>query len=78
MLQSAMEGVMSNDMGRVIQFPRTQSTQEEVALRSNYAVRNILLELRVNPASATQLTRLDEQIRKIEDRIRSIKEGKWI
>jgi TolA-binding protein len=74
-----MEGVMSNDMGRVIQFPRAQSTQEQAAVRSNEAVRDILLALRgVNPTSTTQLTRLDEQIRKIEERIRSIKEGKWV
>lgn len=68
---------MSTDTSKIIPFPTPRSTQEQAAIRSNEVVHNLLLALRAYPASARQLARLDEQIRKIEDRIRAIKEGRW-
>lgn len=67
-------------MGIVIELAgrRKAQSNEEKAVQSNMAVMQILGSLRDTATSETQLHRIEEQIEKLEQRIQSIKKGRWV
>lgn len=68
-------------MGTIIELAtrrKPEQSNKDKAVQSNMAVMQILSSLRDTATSERQLHRIEEQIEKLNQRIQSIKEGKWV